>query len=467
VEVEPGRWRRFVEHVAHARAKPTFDAEEREYRLDLARGLREALHSDSFLDACRALFPGRLSAFAGPYNVIGWNNLSWMEEWSAQDPQSFDRGLEVFRRATGDPEQRFERFAEAAGTSHDPAWVLAAGSLLNFALEPGVLPIVRAGIYRRAGGAAGPSYAEHLDFARRLEAQLVEEGIPIRDMIDAEALIFIAAHQQVLWSTPPVRRTPAGNGAYLSVCAIYRDEAPYLREWIEFHRLAGVERFFLYDNRSSDDHREVLRPYLEDGSVVIEDWPQFPGQLEAYDHCIATHGSESRWIAFIDIDEFVFSPTGRPVPEQLRALEEWPGVGVNWALFGPSGHAEQPPGLVIENYVQRLITPQNRVIKSIVDPSRVSRCASAHHFLYEDGLAADENGYPIGPGHFTNSISIERLRVNHYYSKSESEFSRKRAGRRPDTGMGGVLHSEAATGEERDEAIVAYAPRVRGALADR
>src|SRR5687768_9080374 len=60
---------------------------------------------------------------------------------------------------------------------------------------------------------------------------------------------------------------------YLSVCSIYRDHAEYLREWIEFHRLVGVERFFLYDNESSDDHREVLAPCVERGIVVIHDWP--------------------------------------------------------------------------------------------------------------------------------------------------------------------------------------------------
>ena len=63
---------------------------------------------------------------------------------------------------------------------------------------------------------------------------------------------------------------------YLSICAIYRDEAPYLREWIEFHRLVGVERFFLYNNGSEDDHLEVLAPYVEDGIVVLHDWPVFP-----------------------------------------------------------------------------------------------------------------------------------------------------------------------------------------------
>ena len=54
----------------------------------------------------------------------------------------------------------------------------------------------------------------------------------------------------------PAERT----GAYLAACTIYRDDADYLPEWIEFHRLVGVERFFLYDNGSTDDHLEVLAP---------------------------------------------------------------------------------------------------------------------------------------------------------------------------------------------------------------
>jgi hypothetical protein len=40
---------------------------------------------------------------------------------------------------------------------------------------------------------------------------------------------------------------------YLSICAIFKDEAPYLQEWIEFHRLLGVEKFYLYNNNSRDN----------------------------------------------------------------------------------------------------------------------------------------------------------------------------------------------------------------------
>ena len=70
----------------------------------------------------------------------------------------------------------------------------------------------------------------------------------------------------------------------------------------------GVERFFLYNNNSVDDHREVLAPYLDDGSVTIHDWPQWPAHVQTYDDCLKRHREDSRWIAFIDLDEFLFSP---------------------------------------------------------------------------------------------------------------------------------------------------------------
>jgi len=40
---------------------------------------------------------------------------------------------------------------------------------------------------------------------------------------------------------------------YLSICAIRKNEAPYLVEWIEFHQIVGVERFYLYDIGLSTD----------------------------------------------------------------------------------------------------------------------------------------------------------------------------------------------------------------------
>src|SRR3954471_10615607 len=100
----------------------------------------------------------------------------------------------------------------------------------------------------------------------------------------------------------PVRTFTRRAMHYLTACAIYLNEAPYLEEWIEFHRLVGVEKFFLYNHMSDDGHREVLRPYIEEGTVVVRDWPDEPGQVSAYHDCLDRHRHEARWIAFIDLD---------------------------------------------------------------------------------------------------------------------------------------------------------------------
>lgn len=59
--------------------------------------------------------------------------------------------------------------------------------------------------------------------------------------------------------------------AYLSICATFKDEAPYIPEWIEFHRRVGVEHFFLYDNLSTDRSREVLEQWVRAGLVTLSD----------------------------------------------------------------------------------------------------------------------------------------------------------------------------------------------------
>jgi hypothetical protein len=263
--------------------------------------------------------------------------------------------------------------------------------------------------------------------------------------------------------------------AYLSVCAIYRDEASYMREWIEFHRLVGVERFFLYNNGSSDDHLEVLAPYVDDESVVLHDTPvPTAPQRPTYNECLTSHRDDTRWLAFIDIDEFLFSPTQRPVSELLRGFEEFPGVAVNRLDFGTSGHRTRPDGLVIENYVRRTNRPQltNRV-KNIVDPKRVIRSNGPHNFDFRNGLAVDELRRPV-VGARTESTSISLLRLNHYFTKSEAELARKAAG--PCVLRGGprygltshaqFMRSGERMNDESDETIMPFVPPLREALGD-
>ena len=34
----------------------------------------------------------------------------------------------------------------------------------------------------------------------------------------------------------------------VSICAMYKNEAKYILEWIEYHLMIGVDHFYLYNN---------------------------------------------------------------------------------------------------------------------------------------------------------------------------------------------------------------------------
>lgn len=491
------------------RAKPTFDLEERRYRLSLAAAVRElvdAARDGRALGDRVAAVKRRNMASLDP--VLPPRQVARLAEWAECDEDGLARTLRSFSDAADDPEASVERFARAVETGPGPDRFLAKGlalaSLLTFGMAPETRPIVPPAHYKRlqellgseCAPAAGVSedYRRDLAFARRVESALTEAGVPVRDMVDVESLITLCSLHHELWAGAGEEsgsRRASEPEVYLAACAMYRNEANSLAEWIEFHRLVGVERFFLYDNDSDDGHREVLQPYVDEGIAVVHEWPgRAPTNQEiaalhasSYDHCLSTHGAEARWIAFIDTDEFLFSPTGRPLSEVLADYERWPAVVANWAAFGTSGHVTRPAGLVLENYHIRLdgksavlrrtgiVGRADQVFKSIVDPAAVTRSLGSHACEYRQGTAVDENGYPVSSrAIMTKSPSSARLRINHYFARSEADLrakhERRTASRHQDVPplpSSDELH-QAHTAGVRDETILAHLPALRAAL---
>lgn len=252
---------------------------------------------------------------------------------------------------------------------------------------------------------------------------------------------------------------------YLAICAIFRDEVRYLGEWIAFHRLMGVEHFFLYDNGSVDNPKRVLAPYLAEGCVTLRPWPipfhQF-AQRDAYADCIDRARGEVRWLALLDIDEFLFSPRSETLRPVLRDYEAYPAVVIHWQIYGSSHHEHATDAPVIERFAYRARTNwvRNRKVKSIIDPARTVRPIGkgCHHFEHTDSASAvNERREPVGRKRrrqykkalipfyrqlaplwdklnidpysgtdITNhTLSVNHLRINHYPVKSREEFLHK------------------------------------------
>ena len=127
----------------------------------------------------------------------------------------------------------------------------------------------------------------------------------------------------------------------LGIIAIFRNEARNLREWIEYHRLVGVDHFWLYNHGSTDNWEEVLSPYIEEGLVELtrysaeEIYP--PIQMAAFKDGLARAQGKAKWVALIDIDEFIVLMRGRTIPGCLEHyFPNADAVYVNWRNFGTS-----------------------------------------------------------------------------------------------------------------------------------
>jgi hypothetical protein len=217
----------------------------------------------------------------------------------------------------------------------------------------------------------------------------------------------------------------------LSVVAIVKDEAPYLREWIRYHLSVGVEHFFLYDNDSEDDLNKVLREFSP--YVTVKRIHGVVRQLDAYNDAINRHRLDTEFMAMIDADEFIFRIGGDKnivsLVKQLLSTPTSGGLAVNWASFGSSGYVKKPSGLVTNNFVHRATDDcvKNRMVKTICNPRKVFYFAISHAANYLPGhFAINENKERVEWA-TTKVASIHKIRINHYYSKSKEEFLQKRA----------------------------------------
>ncbi len=265
----------------------------------------------------------------------------------------------------------------------------------------------------------------------------------------------------------------------LSICAIFQNEAPYLKEWIEFHRLMGVEHFYLYNHRSQDHYKEILQPYILMGIVELRDKTTTADTLKSfnslqckcYTECLSQAKGISQWIAFLDIDEFLFPIREQNLQDVLKNYEQFGGVGVNWRMFG-SSHVWNIPSnqLLIETLTHcadQKFTG-NRYIKSIVQPERASHFDNPHQPVYQEGyFGVNTDKLPL-EGMWSNYYQANKLRINHYWTREGEYFYRQKMQRhkqwRGDPNPQAIKTFIESLNEKQDHAILRFVPAFKKAI---
>ena len=254
-------------------------------------------------------------------------------------------------------------------------------------------------------------------------------------------------------------------GRYLSVCTNFKNESKYLKEWIDYHLELGVDHFYLYDNESTDDYSEILKPYYDQGLITLKKVKANPAKPKVLEDFMKNHRFETFWVAFIDCDEFItFTNEEERAKNFLREYEDYAGLGLNWLMFGSSNLESNEGNLMIDKF-HMCNDPydysHNNVschIKTIVNPRKsIPQYINPHFFVYDTlmsypqpALAVDtdkdfitgQNQKVDGEKYFyaaTDKPKFDKAFIRHYWSKSRAEFIERRLGAQEDD-TGGIQY---------------------------
>lgn len=171
---------------------------------------------------------------------------------------------------------------------------------------------------------------------------------------------------------------------YLSECLLIRDENRYLLEHLERNAQAGIEHFFIYDNRSAEPVADFLATnapeWLERCTITPLDLaPEgyCDVQLDCYRLFRHWHGSETRWCAFIDTDE-MFTGDLRALCEQTER-EGYRSLRFIQLVHGGGGQQDDAHGSLFERFGHHVT---DYYMHKVVVQTEWIGCQYAHDTLF-------------------------------------------------------------------------------------
>jgi Glycosyl transferase family 2 len=256
-----------------------------------------------------------------------------------------------------------------------------------------------------------------------------------------------------------------------------RNEAPFLLEWVAYHRVIGFSRIVVCANPSTDGTDALLAALAGVGAIIYLPTDPAPDQspLEAAAAAFeaAVGYQDGNWYAWLDADEFLNIHVGdHSVPALVAALGPAHGIMLNWRLFGTNDH-DVFPGRFISPDFSRASKPDfvgNLETKSFFRRSAAvsgfagigqerprlapGQTLGAGDFLGGNGkpLLADEprnvawlQGQPLGRTNLSSrkERGAALAQINHYAVRTPEFFHLKRLRGR------GFLKSAQTTGHAR------------------
>ncbi|WP_375571628.1 glycosyltransferase family 2 protein [Seohaeicola saemankumensis] len=146
---------------------------------------------------------------------------------------------------------------------------------------------------------------------------------------------------------------PGSTGRVIVGCM--KNEAPYIAEWIAYHRAIGVDNFLIYTNDCTDGTSEILDRMQQMGLLQHRNndgWKGNSPQQSALNKALKEPLiRDADWIIHIDVDEFINVRCGNgTLDDFFDRVPDATNVAMTWRLFGHGGVTGLSDGFVIDQF---------------------------------------------------------------------------------------------------------------------
>jgi hypothetical protein len=217
----------------------------------------------------------------------------------------------------------------------------------------------------------------------------------------------------------------------ICICSIVKNENLYIREFINYYYLLGVDKIIIYDNNDIEGEtiNNIIKDYIINQFVEIIDVRGLSSiQIPIYNYCYRKNKDIYDWIGFIDIDEYLYIKNEKNIKNYFfsNRFQKCQTIYFNWIIYNDNNKIKYENKPLNKRFtIQKSFFNQGKSfvrggLNKLIIPTTMIPGINIHYFCNSNG----ENIYPIN-FYNNNFENNPKAFLKHYYTKTAEEFCNK------------------------------------------